>query len=102
MKRISAVVGFLTLAMVAGQGPDHRATRLPAGQRDGAARGIRTAQAGADRRADVPTGTNTLVPVAIDSETGEPCCISARQAGLLNNNGTAPAKMRRRGSTRNA
>lgn len=27
--------------------------------------------------------TTPLVPVAIDSETGEPCCVNARQAGLL-------------------
>ncbi len=98
MKRISAVVGFLTLAVVAGQGPDHRAGRLPAAQRDGAARGMRTAQAGAERRVDAPTGTNSLVPVAIDSETGEPCCISARQAGLLHDGGTH-STMRRRGDS---
>jgi hypothetical protein len=85
MKRISTVVGFLTLTMVAGHGPGHRAPRLPGGPAAVGSRTTRMAQARLDRRADALAGTHSLVAVAIDSETGEPCCISARQAGLLDN-----------------
>lgn len=80
MKRISAVIGLVTLGVVPGHPPAHRGSRRSFGYHDMLQRQDDRA---ASARSVARTATGAQVAVAIDSETGEPCRISARQAGLL-------------------
>lgn len=80
MWRISRITGLTILPVVPGEPLERRRSRPPVAFREGLPRRA-TCAAGA--RADARAATGMLVPVAIDSETGERCCVSARQAGLL-------------------
>lgn len=80
MMQISTAAGYAKLAVAPGDMPDHgggwalfRNGTIPP----------RPVVRTVERRADAPVNASEPVPVAIDSETGEPCCVSARQAGLL-------------------
>lgn len=80
----ATVTGFIALAVVPGRPSDYRAGRVPASHRDAPPRG-------AFGTAKVPAATTALVPVAIDSETGEPCCVTASQADLLRSGDGTPS-----------
>lgn len=81
MKQFSTVIGFFSLTVVPGDSRHYRGTCLPATCRSGLSkRLIRAAQI---RREARPDATAAIAPVAIDSETGEPCYLDGRQASLV-------------------
>lgn len=81
MSHISTVRDILTLVSPARDFPETRPwVRFRGGPRR---RGVRIGPACPDASGTDVSATSPLVPVAIDSETGQPCCLNARKAGLM-------------------
>ena len=86
MKLMIAMMGIMVLAMAPGHARELRDVRIPAKTRLKAAERYALGllrQRSERREEEMVYTTTSLVPVAIDSETGEQCFISGRQAGLL-------------------
>lgn len=86
MKLVIALMGILILAATPGQAREMRDTRIPMKSRYKAAE--RYVYAIFRVRGDAPregaATTTSRLAIAIDSETGEPCFVSARLADLFN------------------
>lgn len=81
MSHISTVRDILTLASPTRDFPETRPwVRLRGGP---PRRGVRIGPACPEARGTDVSATSPLIPVAIDSETGQPCCLNARKAGLM-------------------
>lgn len=83
MSQISTVRDILTLSVIS-PARDFPPTRPWVRFRGGPARpGARVGPICPEVRGADASATSPLVPVAIDSETGQPCCLNAKKASLL-------------------
>lgn len=85
MKLMIAMMGIMVLAMAPGHARELRDARVPVKTRLKAAEryALTLLRLRSERRDSAVNTTSSLVPIAIDSETGEQCFVSGRQAGLL-------------------
>lgn len=79
MKHLSIMLGILTLAAAPGHSWGSRAARLPVSPAGASKRPLRAPKL----RLATAVSRMGPIPVAIDSETGEPCYVSTRLAKLL-------------------
>lgn len=82
MRQFLAVIGILALAVAPGHARDGRENRMAAKSRAGqTARGVGARWVPRLARNDAPLAATGLIPVAIDSETGELYCVNAKCGG---------------------
>ncbi len=84
MKLVIAMMGIMVLAAVPGHARSVRDIRMPVRMRLKAVerQALQLLRLRGERRENF-VATSTQKIIAIDSETGEPCFVSGRQAGLL-------------------